>query len=155
MVAELSQVQGTDYLVIGVAHCQRRNSEGRAEPISVLEPIPATALEAMHNGLQTTFCKILAIPFAEVVQEGVLVPESLQDPDLELGEDFSYRAQAAARTYKAKPHLRTLPLGELCTAETGLFRLNYAPELKRLLGARPAISDSDNIKQHSHTHAVL
>jgi len=157
VIAELSTIQPTDYLVVGVAACQRRNSEGKAENIFVFEPIPATALEAMAIGLRTSYLQVVALPYNAVIQaEEVTVPTALQRPDLELGENFVDRANAATRTFKAKPHLQTLALGTVCTAETTApFRLNYADEIKRLLGVKRAVSDSDNVKQHSHTHQVL
>jgi hypothetical protein len=86
----------------------------------------------------------------------LVIPPVLARPDLEIGSEFIDRLQAATRTYKAKPHLQKLPVGEICTPETTLpFPLVYAEELRRLLGAKREVNDQDNIKQHSHTHKVL
>jgi len=157
VIAELSLIQAADYLVVGVAACRRRNSEGKAEDIWVFEPIPATALEAMVRELKTSFVALMAVPYGDVLVDGdVLVPEALWRPELQIGEDFVFRATAAARTFKAKPHLQLVPLDVLCTPETATpLKLHYADELKRILGAKREISESDNVKQHSHTHKVL
>ncbi|WP_218081043.1 hypothetical protein [Anthocerotibacter panamensis] len=157
MVAELSSIERTDYVVVGIAACQRRNAEGKAEPIYVLEPIPATALEAMTIGLRTSFLKVLATTYgALLVEHQLVVPPELSREDLEIGQDFVERINAATRTYKAKPHLRSLPMGIVCTPDTLTpLQLNYADEIKRLFGIKHVVSDSDNVKQHAHTHKVL
>jgi hypothetical protein len=139
-IAELADIKGLDYLVVGIATCLLRNEDGKADPILVAEPIPATALESVQRGIKTTFKLVYGGTFTEEV-----IP----------CDDFIGRAQAAARTYKAKPHLKLIPAGETCTPEEGAFVLAYSPDIKRVINPVRNVRDSDNVKQHTNTHKAL
>lgn len=153
---QLADIKGMDYVVIGVALCYQKNADGKTDPVKIVEPIPATALESMTRGNRTSFELIYATTYAEIVQnETPVLPLDVLGEDVYTCKDFLDRAQAATRTYKAKPHLRTLSVGSTCTTGAGPFTLNYDPQFRRILGAERVVSDSDNVKQHSHTHEVL
>ncbi|AGY56513.1 hypothetical protein [Gloeobacter kilaueensis] len=155
-IQQLSEINGLDYVVVGVALCYQKNADGKTDPVRIAEPIPATALEAMGRGIRTSFEKIYAATLGEVLDgEHPLLPADIFGSDSYACRDFATRVKAATRTYKAKPHLRLVPSGTVCSAEEGAFKLQYDPAFRRILGAERTVSDSDNIKQHSHTHKVL
>jgi hypothetical protein len=151
-----TEIKGLDYVVVGVAVCYQKNAEGKTDPVRVVEPIPSTALEAMSRGIRTSFEKIYAAAFAELVRDGrPAIPTDILGDNIYICHDFVGRTEAAARTYRAKPHLRLVPVGGVCTCEAGVFRLKYDPGFRRVLGGERQVSDSDNVKQHAHTHRVL
>ncbi|UFP95435.1 hypothetical protein [Gloeobacter morelensis] len=153
---QLAHLSAMDYVVVGVALCYQKNAEGKTDPVRVVEPIPATALEAMSRGNRTSYLKIYATTLgAVIVDQRPVLPTDILGEDAYVCHDFLSRTQAAARTYKAKSDLRLVPVGEVCTPEVGQFRLHYDPAFRRILGGERLISDSDNIKQHSHTHKTL
>jgi hypothetical protein len=151
-----NEVQGLEYVVIGVATCFQKDDEGRLQEVLVAEPIPATDLDCLAQGIRTTSYQMLyAATYAEVVQqEQPALPSDIFLTAVP-GSDFVFRTQAATRTYRAKPEFRHIPLHEICTPEKGVFRLKYSPEPRRIINALEKVSDTDNIKQHSHTHTVL
>lgn len=153
---QLADIKGMDYVVIGVAVCYQKNAEGKTDPVSIVEPVPATALEAMSRGIRTSFKQIYATTYAEVVRDGApAIPTDILGEDAYTCHDFVSRTQAATRTYKAKADLRLLPVGGISTPEAGLFQLNFDAGFRRVLGGERMVTDNDNVKQHSHTHQVL
>jgi len=145
-----------DYVVIGIALCHQKNAEGKTDLVHVAEPIPATALEAMAKGIRTSFEKIYATTWTRLFPDGALAfPIDVLDDEACLCHDFEGRTRAAMRTYQAKPELRVLPLGATSTPQAGPFRLNYDPGFRRVLGGERVVRDSDNVRQHAHTHQVL
>lgn len=156
--SELSanEVQGLEYVVIGIATCFQKDDEGRLQEVLVAEPIPATDLDCLAQGIRTTsYQMIYAATYAEVVQQDhPALPADIFLNSIP-GSDFVARTQAATRTYRAKPEFRHLPLHEVCTTEKGVFRLKYSAEPRRIINTLEKVSDTDNIKQHSHTHQVL
>jgi hypothetical protein len=153
---QLADIKGMDYVVIGVALCYQKNAEGKTDPVHIVEPIPSTALEAMSRGNRTSFIKIYATTYADVIQnDAPAIPTDILGEDLYACIAFVDRTQAATRTYKAKPELRLLPIGSTATPEEGPFKLIYDPAFRRILGGDRVVSDSDNVKQHSHTHQTL
>lgn len=153
---QLADLKGMDYIVLGVALCHQKNADGKTDPVSVVEPIPATALQAIERGTRTSFVKLYATSLGEVLDgEKPVIPTDMLGDDVHVCRDFADRVRAATRTYKAKPELRLVPVGTLCTPEAGVFKLKYDPGFRRVLGGERTVSDSDNVKQHSHTHKVL
>jgi hypothetical protein len=155
-IAELADVKGLDYLVVGIATCLLRNEDGKADPVLVAEPIPATALESVQRGIKTTFKLVYGGTFTEFIQnDQVSLPQDIFPAAVVPCDDFIFRAQAAARTYKAKPHLKLIPQGEICTPESGAFVLMHSPDIKRVINPVRNVRDSDNVKQHTNTHKAL
>ncbi len=154
---QLADIKGMDYVVIGVALCYQKNADGKTDPVSIIEPVPATGLEALSRGIRTTFQKIYATTYADIIRDGEpAIPTDILGEAVYACRDFLERTQASTRTYKAKPELRLVPIGTTCTTEAGgTFVLNFDPAFRRILGAERVVSDSDNVKQHSHTHQVL
>lgn len=52
---------GDDYCVFGVASCFVRE-EGETQAVSILEPIPSAALEALLKGIPTSYRVAQALP---------------------------------------------------------------------------------------------
>ncbi len=152
-----NEVQGLEYVVIGVATCYQRNDEGRLDEVLVAEPVPAADLDCLAKEVRASSYQLLyATTYAEVVQEGQpTLPRDVITGDVHVGVNFIQRVQAAARTYRSKPEFCHVPLHEVITPDTGVFQLNYNPEPKRIINAIAEVSDSDNVKQHAHTHKDL
>ena len=142
-------VTAEDYLVIGLATCFIKE-EGEVHEVKVLEPIPSAALEAIVQGIPTSYQLACGTTLG-----AVLASDSLQIPagfpeSAQFGDEFMQRAIAAARTYK-----RRLTAKSLIPQGTSRNDFNYSTERKRVLNAKRVVTKEDNVKQHSHTHKVL
>lgn len=154
---QANEVQGLEYVVVGVAACFQRDDEGRLAPVLVVEPIPAADLDCLAREVRSTsYSLIYAATYAEFVQDGQpCVPVDVFPAEAVPGSNFVQRIQAAARTYRTKPEFRHLSLHDTCTAEAGVFKLNFNPEPRRVINAVVEVGEADNVKQHAHTHATL
>lgn len=138
-----------DYIVLGLATCFVKE-EGEVNEIKIIEPIPSAALEAILKGIPTSYQAVCATTMGSVLHsETPQKPDSFPD-DAQLGDEFAFRAIAAARTYKRRPIAQShIPVG------TSRHDFNYSVERKRVLNAKRVVTKDDNIKQHPHTHQVL
>ncbi|MBP0019834.1 MAG: hypothetical protein J7647_20060 [Cyanobacteria bacterium SBLK] len=142
-------ISSDDYCAFGLATCFIRN-EGEIEEVRIIEPIPSSALEALLQGIPTSYKFVSGKSLSEF-----FVTETLQKPaefpqEARFCESFVERTLAASRTYKRHPKAKDyIPLG------TQKDDFNYSTERKRVLNAENIVSAEDNIKQHSHTHKVL
>lgn len=152
-----NEVQGLEYVVLGIATCFQRDDEGRLTEVLVAEPVPAAELDCLAQGVRSTSYQVLyATTYAEIVQnEQPQLPPDVIPTGAIVGENFVRRVQAATRTYRAKPEFRHIPLHEVCTPTQGAFRLKHDPEPRRIVNAVQEVSDADNVKQHAHTHQTL
>lgn len=138
-----------DYLVVGLATCFIKE-DGEVYQVPIVEPIPSAAVEAIVKGIPTSYEKACAIALGSV-----LAGETLQKPadfpqEAQFCDDFTERAIAAARTYKARPVAKShIPQG---TTRTDF---NYSVERKRVLNSQRLVKTEDNVKQHEYTHKVL
>lgn len=149
--AQATDLSSEDYCVLGLATCFVRD-EGEIEQLTVLEPIPSAALEALIKGIPTSYQLARATTLGEIFQDDkVKIPSDLAtDAEIRLCDRFAERAAAATRTYKSRPEAREhIPLG------TTKQDFNYSLERKRVLNNSRVVSAEDNVKQHSHTHKVL
>lgn len=138
-----------DYLLLGLATCFVKE-DGEVREVKVIEPIPSAALEAILKGVPTSYQMASATKMGAVL-EGETPHKLAEFPeDAEFGDEFAFRAIAAARTYKRHPAVQShIPLG------TSRNDFNYSLERKRVLNAKRVVTKEDNVKQHSHTHKVL
>jgi hypothetical protein len=138
-----------DYLVIGLATCFFRDDDGVHE-IKVVEPIPSSALEALVKGIPTSYELACGITIGTLLSgDTPQIPAGFPD-NYQLGNDFTYRAIAAARTYKRRPEAQSIiPVG------TSYTKFNYSTERKRVLNADRVVTKDDNVKQHAYTHQKL
>lgn len=152
-----NEVQGLEYVVLGVATCYRRDEDGRLQDVQVAEPVPAAELDCLFQGVRSTSYRLLyATTYAEIVRDDQpTLPVDIVPDGVIPAKNFVRRVQAAARTFRAKPEFKHVPLHQTCTTESGSFTLNYNPEPKRVLDVVYEPSADDNVKQHAHTHAVL
>ncbi len=140
---------GLNYLVLGLATCFIKK-DGEVIPVQVIEPVPSATLETIVAGIPTSYEFALAVDFHDVVQGDSLVRPAAFPEGSRWCEDFLERAIASARTYQARKMVQALlPMGE----QRGDFK--YSVERKRILNGDRLVRPEDNIKQHSHTHAVL
>lgn len=149
--AQAPDLSSDDYCVLGLATCFVRD-EGEVEQLTVLEPIPSAALEALLKGIPTSYQIARATTLGEIFQnDTVKIPSDLaSDTEINLCDRFAERVAAATRTYKSRPEAREhIPLGS--TKQD----FNYSLERKRVLNNSRVVSAEDNVKQHSHTHKVL
>jgi hypothetical protein len=138
-----------DYCVFGLATCFLK-AEGELETVQVVEPIPSAALEAVLQGIPTSYQFVRAMTLGDVLAgENPCLPVHFP-AEAKLCENFIERAIAATRTYKTHPHRQKLiPLG------TGREDLHFSLDKKRVLNSTNVVRAEDNVKQHSHTHQVL
>ncbi len=152
-----NEVQGLEYVVLGVATCFQREEDGRLNEILVAEPVSAADLDCLAREVRSTsYLLLYATTYAELVQnDQPTLPRDIIPEEVYLGDQFVQRVQAATRTYRAKPEFRHIPLHQTCTPTTGVFKLNHNPEPRRILNTVHEVSDADNVKQHPHTHKSL
>ena len=149
--ARASDLSSDDYCVLGLATCFVRE-EGEIEKLTILEPIPSAALEALIKGIPTSYQMACSTTLGEIFQDDtVKIPDNLSsEAEINLCDRFAERVAAATRTYKSRPEAKKhIPLG------TTKQDFNYSLERKRVLNNSTVVSTEDNVKQHSHTHKVL
>lgn len=149
--AQAADLSSEDYCVLGLATCFVRD-EGEIEQLTILEPIPSAALEALIKGIPTSYQVACSKTLGEIFQDDtVKIPEDLATTEkINLCDRFAERVAAATRTYKSRPEAKKLlPLG------TVKQDFNYSLDRKRVLNNSRTVSTEDNVKQHSHTHQVL
>ncbi|MGF1588257.1 MAG: hypothetical protein ACFCU7_03265 [Pleurocapsa sp.] len=149
--AQAPDLAAEDYCVLGLATCFVRD-EGEIQQLTVLEPIPSAALEALIKGIPTSYQLACSKTLGEIFQEGtVQIPDDLPSSEkINLCDRFAERVAAATRTYKSRPEAKEhIPLG------TVRQDFNYSLERKRVLNNSRAVTTEDNVKQHSHTHKIL
>lgn len=148
-IANAPDLATEDYCAFGVATCFLK-ADGEVSQVEIVEPIPSAALEAVLKGVPTSYRCLYGKTLGDVlVEAGPQKPAGLAD-EVQLCDDFTNRAIAAARTYKRKPEATELvPVGQECS-ET-----NYSLERKRVLNNTRVVSAEDNVKQHAYTHEVL
>lgn len=135
-----------DYVVLGLATCFLRDEDG-VQQVRVIEPIPASALEALMKGVPTSYSKAIALTIDAALNSQIPADFTAE---AELGQEFGDRAIAAARTFKRRPESSTfIPMG------TSYDRFIYSLERKRVLNPSRNVTKDDNVKQHAHTHAKL
>jgi hypothetical protein len=138
-----------DYLVLGLATCFVK-IEGEVNPIKIIEPIPAAALEAIVKGVPTSYEFATATTLGATIADDQLQMPADFPADARFCDDFAFRATSAARTFKARPIAQAIiPMG---TTHQGF---NYSIERKRILNAEQIVKPEDNVKQHAYTHQVL
>jgi hypothetical protein len=142
-------ISADDYVVLGLATCFIKQ-DGEVHAVEVLEPIPSAALETLVRGIPTSYQLAYGTTLGTI-----LVGDEPQRPDAfpleaQFCDEFTARAIAAARTYKASSTAQSLiPQG------TTRNDFNFSLERKRVLNSERIIRTEDNIKQHPHTHKVL
>lgn len=135
------------YVVLGLATCFIK-ADGKLQSVQVVEPIPSAALEALIQGLPTSYSQARAMTLAESSEESTALAHF--PGDAQFADDFSERLQAAARTYRSRQEAtRHIPLG------TTYSDFNFSTERKRILNSERMVTAADNVKQHAYTHEVL
>ncbi|MEM6519226.1 MAG: hypothetical protein AAF722_07830 [Cyanobacteria bacterium P01_C01_bin.70] len=142
------ELSAGDYVVVGVATCFRRQ-DGELETLKILEPVPSAYLESLLQGIPTSYEMIMATTLGELLDSSTIIRQT-GIADVQLCENFSDRAIAAARTYQGRPSAQTLvAMGNRQT------NLNYSTEKKRVLNFKNVVKTADNVRQHAHTHKKL
>lgn len=139
----------TDYCVFGVATYFVRE-DGELNAVEIMEPIASAALEALLQGIPTSYKLACAITLGEVFRNQQVLPPRVLGDRLTIPDDLLERTMAAARTYQRYPDTTNhLAIG------TVYEKFNYSVIHKRLLNQNNVVRPEDNIKQHSHTHKTL
>jgi hypothetical protein len=144
-----SDLSQDDYLVLGLAACFIKDDDGVHE-VTIVEPIPSAALEAIVKGIPTSYKMAIATTMGTTLtQNGLQLPGEFP-AGTQFCDDFEFRAIAAARTYKARKEAQAhIPAG---TTRTDF---NFSTERKRVLNSQRIVRTEDNVKQHEYTHKVL
>lgn len=147
--AEASDLSREDYCVLGLATCFARE-EGEIQEVKVIEPIPSAALEAIVQGIPTSYQIACAKTLNEIVAEDTFQIPAEFSQQVQFCLNFAERLIAATRTYKSRPQAQQhIPLG------TVKQDLNFSLEKKRILNAVSVVRTEDNVKQHEYTHKVM
>ena len=143
------ELSADDYIVVGLATCFIKG-DGEVHEVKVIEPIPSAALEAIVQGITTSYACACGTTLGTILQgEAPQLPPDFP-PETQFCDDFAFRAIAAARTYKSRPIATShIPQG---TTKTDL---NFSTERKRVLNSERIIKTEDNVKQHAYTHQNL
>ena len=142
-------VEPQDYCVFGLATCFLR-SEGEIQPVKIVEPIPSAALEAIIQGIPTSYELAYATTLGRILTADSLKMPSEFPAEAQICDNFRERAIAATRTYKTRPEAtKHIPLG------TVKQDFNYSLAKKRVLNASAVVRTEDNVKQHQYTHQIL
>ena len=146
---EENSVKQEDYCVFGLATCFLRE-EGEIHQVKIIEPIPSAALEAIIQGIPTSYELACAKTLGDILAaDNTTIAQEFPD-DAQLCDNFSERAIAATRTYKTRPEaMKHIPLGTIKQD------FNYSLAKKRVLNNSTVIRAEDNVKQHEYTHKVL
>jgi len=148
-LANATDIATDCYVVLGLAHCFVKD-DGEVHPVTVLEPIPSAALEALIKGIPTSYSLAYATRIGEVISGDTPQRPDVFPSDSQYCEAFADRLVAAARTYHARPEAqRHIPLH---TTYDG-FQLSL--DRKRVLNSNHIVKPEDNVKQHAYTHQVL
>ncbi|MGB7443164.1 MAG: hypothetical protein WA919_19025 [Coleofasciculaceae cyanobacterium] len=148
-LANAPDLSTENYLVIGIATCFIKE-EGEVHQVTVIEPIPSAALEAILKGIPTSYSLACGTTLGHL-----FVDQSVQKPtefpqEAQFCDDFTERALAAARTYQSRQEAQShIPPG------TNRSDFNYSIERKRVLNQTRVVRQEDDIKQHEYTHKVL
>jgi hypothetical protein len=137
------------YIVLGLATCFVKE-DGEVHEVTIIEPIPSAALEALAKGIPTSYQKACATTLGAVLDGETPKAPTGFPPEAQFCNRFAERAIATARTYQARPESQTL-----IPAGTTREDLNYSTERKRVLNAENVVRVEDNVKQHEYTHKVL
>jgi hypothetical protein len=135
--------------VFGLATCFIKD-DGNVSQVTIFEPIPSAALEAILKAVPTSYLWAEAIAIGEVWDgEKPKLPANVPD-DAQICENFLERLIAAARTYQVRPEAtKHIALGDRRD------NFNYSIDRKRVLNVQKVVRAEDNVKQHPHTHQVL
>lgn len=137
-----------DYLVVGLACCYQLE-DGDLKALRVLEPIPSAYLEALFQGVPTSYRCVWGTTVGAMLS-GDMGLDSLDAEDVKLCQNFVGRVEAAARTYQTRPEAKEwVQLGGTRTD------LNHSTERKRILNLQNAVTAEDNVRQHRYTHQTL
>ncbi|AFZ36965.1 hypothetical protein Sta7437_3464 [Stanieria cyanosphaera PCC 7437] len=146
---EASDLAKEDYCVLGLATCFVRE-EGEIQEVKIIEPIPSAALEAIIQGIPTSYQLACAKTLNEIVAEDTFQIPAEFPKEAQFCVNFAERLIAATRTYKSRPQAQQhIPLGTIKQD------LNFSLDRKRVLNAVNVVRAEDNVKQHKYTHQVL
>ncbi|NET50761.1 MAG: hypothetical protein F6K09_19135 [Merismopedia sp. SIO2A8] len=149
VLSNATDVTADHYLVVGLAHCFIKD-EGEVHQVTVLEPIPSAALEALLKGIPTSYSLAYGTRIGDLLSGDNLNRPEVFPTDSQYCDDFAERAIAAARTYHARPAAQVhIPL------HTTYQDFNLSLERKRVLNSERIVKAEDNVKQHAYTHQVL
>ncbi|GBF89406.1 hypothetical protein Rsub_01978 [Raphidocelis subcapitata] len=132
------------YCCLGMAHCFKKNENGKLEDVFVIEPLSASSLECMATGARTSFRVASGIRFADALsRDRARLPEGFEEG--RWCDNYEYRLVAAARTW-LRPHAQDnlmdiVPLGKARS------NFNFCLDDRRVLNLDNVVTDDDNIKQ--------
>lgn len=136
--------QDDDYIVLGLAHCFRKDENGKLQDAFVVEPVTAGTLECMENGGTTCYKCVTATTLGVALKEDLsLLPVEMQAGSI--CDEFEFRALCASRTWKRDHPQQNLL--HIVPRDGVKSEYNFSLQDKRVLNAEVVVNDSDNIKQ--------
>ena len=149
LLSQTPDISLEDYCTVGLATCFVRD-EGEIHQVKIVEPIPSAALEAILQGIPTSYELICGTTVGNLFRgDSPTIPDDFPQ-DVQFCDRFTERTIAAARTFKSRPEAsKYIPVGTLKQD------LNYDLSKKRVLNNTKVVSTEDNVKQHEYTHKVL
>ncbi|VEP16785.1 conserved hypothetical protein [Hyella patelloides LEGE 07179] len=149
LLSQVSDISLEDYCSFGLATCFVRD-EGEIHQVKVVEPIPSAALEAILQGIPTSYEFVCGQTLDNFfVEDTPIIPQEFP-ASAQLCDRFTERAIAATRTFKTRPSAaKHIPIGTIKQD------LNYSLSKKRVLNDSSVVRVEDNVKQHEYTHKIL
>ena len=133
-----------DYVVLGLAHCFRKDENGKLVDAFVVEPVTAGTLECMENGGVTCYKCVTATTLGVALKEDLsLLPGEFLSGSI--CDEFNFRAKCASRTWKRDHPQQNLL--HIVPKDGVKSEYNFSLQDKRVLGVEVVVNDSDNIKQ--------
>jgi len=133
-----------DYIVLGLAHCFKKDENGKLKDALMVEPVTAGTLECMENGGVTCYKCVTATTLGVALKEDL----SLLPVEMQVGsvcDEFNFRAKCASRTWKRDHPQQNLL--HLVPRDGVKSDYNFNLQDKRVLNEEVVVNDSDNIKQ--------
>ncbi len=149
LLSKSPDVSLDDYCPFGVATCFVRD-EGEVREVKIVEPVPSAALEAILQGVPTSYEVIYGKTLGNLFVGGLPTVTEDLPKEAALCDRFIERSISATRTFKSRPAaINLIPLG------TEKQELNFDLSKKRILNESKVVKAGDNVKQHEHTHKTL
>ena len=149
LLSQSSDISLEDYCPFGLATCFVRD-EGEIHEVKIVEPIPSAALEAVLQGIPTSYELISGQTLGNLFKDDLPTIPSEFPENAQICDRFVERAIAATRTFKSRPEAtKHIPIGTIKQD------LNYSLAKKRVLNDTQVVHTEDNVKQHEYTHKIL
>eukprot|EP00871_Galdieria_phlegrea_P005742 jgi/Galph1/655/GphlegSOOS_G5336.1 len=136
-----AEVKSDEYVVLGLACCFQRDTNGKPQEVIIIEPLPTSTLETVLQGVPTSYKRLLATTYGQAKELSSIPKDFIGEDRVSLCENYEERLQAASRTYRVHPEAKKFDVG------TKYYETNFSTTPKRILNEKFEPSFEDNVKQ--------